>query len=162
MSIAIIGIGVPGSGKTTVLKKLAQTLPAVYVCPDDIRAEVSGGDPTNHENEETVWALARIRALQALEGEKNVIIDATFTRKDNREEFVQLAREGGALHIIGAYADIPLALAHERNQSRERIVPMHIIEIKHSALTENPPTLSEGFDAIVPLEKLTEVLTLGA
>lgn len=154
-----MGIGIPGSGKTTVLKKLAETLPAVYVCPDDIRAEVSGGDPTNHDHEDTVWALARIRSLQALEGEKNVIIDATFTRKEIREEFAELLREGGAVQIIGAYADISPAVAHERNKSRERVVDEDIVNTRYELLQRDPPALSEGFDAIVPLAQVEKLLT---
>jgi predicted kinase len=162
MSIAIIGIGIPGSGKTTVLKKLAETLPAAYVCPDDIRAEVSGGDPTNHEHEEAVWALARIRALQALEGGEHVILDATFTHTEGRKEFVELLREGGATQIVGAYAEVPLEVAEKRNRDRGRIVPLPILRRKHESLLKAPPTLLEGFDAIVPMTELAASLTPGA
>ncbi len=162
MSIAIIGIGIPGSGKTTILQELAATLPATYVCPDDIRAQVSGGDPANHDFEETVWALARIRALQALEAKQHVIVDATFTRKERREEFAQLMREGGATQVIGAYAQVTQETARLRNQERERSVSEHILERKFRELTEHPPTLEEGFDAIVPIENIATTLTPGA
>lgn len=162
MNIAIMSVGIPGSGKTTVLRSVAEFLDAAYVCPDDIRAELSGGDPTNHEHERDVWELARVRSVQALEAGQHVVIDATFIRPADRTAFTELLRDNGATQIIGAYADIPLNVALERNRNRDRVVPEHIITTRHELLTKNPPSIDEGFDAIVPLEKLIEVLTRDA
>jgi dephospho-CoA kinase len=42
MAKIIIGIGVPGSGKTTALKPFAERNTYTYISPDDIRAELTG------------------------------------------------------------------------------------------------------------------------
>jgi len=37
MKKVIMGIGIPGSGKTTILKEFADKNGYEYICPDDIR-----------------------------------------------------------------------------------------------------------------------------
>ena len=42
MKKLIMGIGIPGSEKTTVLKTFAEKYNYSYICPDDIRLELTG------------------------------------------------------------------------------------------------------------------------
>lgn len=50
MSKVIVGIGLPGSGKTTALKPFADKNSYIYICPDDIRAELTGNPADQSKN----------------------------------------------------------------------------------------------------------------
>ena len=156
MRTAIMGMGIPGSGKTTYLRPLAERYGFIYLCPDDIRMELTG-DPTDHTREEAVWDLARARIQQAFEGNASVVVDATFRIRRYRKEFVEFLREAGAHTVIGVYAQVPLEVAQERNQTRSRRVPPDVLLRMHASLAQEPPSLEDGFDALFTLDEFTEL-----
>ncbi len=156
MSTAILGVGVPGAGKTTVLKPLAARLGAAYLCPDDIRAELSGGDPTDRSQEELVWDLTRERSRQALAAGDLLFVDATFTDKTERSAFIEFLRHAGAGAVLAAWADVPREHAHARNAVRDRVVPAGVIDDRYAELATDPPCVEDGFDAVVPLAELPD------
>lgn len=53
MQKIIIGIGIPGTGKTTYLKKIASEQNYTYVSSDEVREEVFG-DAGNQNNPDVV------------------------------------------------------------------------------------------------------------
>jgi predicted kinase len=144
---AIIGIGVPGCGKTTLLKPLAEKDGLVYVNADDIRLELTG-DPADHSKEPVVWRIAYDRIKAGLQ-KRGVVVDATHSKRKDRRKMVEFCRENGARTILGYWIKTPLETCKVRNQARRRIVPEHSIEEMHRRLTENPPTTEEGFDRII-------------
>lgn len=144
---AIIGIGVPGCGKTTVLKPLAERGGLAYVNADDIREELTG-DPTNHSKESVVWQVAYERIAAGLSGH-GVVIDATHSRRRDRLKMITFCREHGAREIIGYWFDVPLATCLIRNAQRIRKVPEAVIRTMCQRLTTAPPRLDEGYDEIV-------------
>lgn len=156
MQKVILGIGIPGSGKTTVLQKFADTYDYAYICPDDIRAELLG-DVTDQSRGDEVWKEAYQRTANALAEGKSVVFDATFTNEAARMELIQFAREHGAEKIQGVHVDTPLEVAKERNQERERVVPEHVLERMHNKLQEQQPEISEGFDTIFTLNESQEL-----
>jgi predicted kinase len=141
-----IGIGIPGSGKTTALKALAAQEGLAYVSADDIREELTG-DPSDHTKEDEVWATAHERVRQALQG-KGVVVDATHAKQEERLSMVSFARKHGAKDIIGYWVSPPLQTATVRNTGRERVVPEHVIHQMHQRLKAKPPRLEEGFTEI--------------
>lgn len=154
-----MGIGIPGSGKTTVLKDFAQKYGYSYVCPDDIRFELSRNTKDQTRNRE-VWDRAYGRVASLISENKNVVFDATFANESDRINFINFARESGAEKIQGIYLDIPLELAKERNSERERVVPEYVLERMNRQLNETPPKIEDGFDTIFTLDeyqKLVEV-----
>ena len=151
-----MGIGIPGSGKTTYLRPLAERYGFIYVSPDLIREEVTG-DTADQSQDDAVWELARGRINEALSANASVVVDATFRVRRYRREFVDFLRAAGAHAVLGIYADVPLALAQERNQGRERVVPEDVLRRMHASLTNEPPSLEDGFDAIFTLDEFAEV-----
>lgn len=147
MSKLIISIGIPGSGKTTFLKKFATDNNAVYICPDDIRLEVTG-DESNQEKNPEVWDIARNRLHELLMMRKDVVFDATFANHFYRESFISEARNVGELHVTGIYFDIPLQIAEYRNKNRKRIVPFEVLKKMHISINNHPPKTEEGFDRL--------------
>lgn len=151
-----MGISMPASGKTTVLRDFAQRYGYEYVCPDDIRKELTGDARDQTRNPE-VWQRARA-ILQAFIAEgKNVVFDATFTNKLKRMEFVEFARKVGADKIQGIFLDTPFELARKRNSERERVVPEHAMEKMGSELSESPPEIMDGFDSLFRLNEQGEL-----
>lgn len=142
----IVGIGVPGCGKTTYLKPLARVQGMTYLNADDIREELTG-DPANHAREADVWRLMHERLEQAL-SEKDVVVDATYTKRRDRRELIEHARAAGATEIVGYWFDTPLVECLKRNQARERVVPGPVIANMHRRLHLNPPSTEEGFTRI--------------
>ena len=151
-----MGMGIPGSGKTTYLKPLAERYGFTYVSPDEIRMELTG-DAADQSHDEDVWMLARARIAQALEGNGSVVMDATFSRARYRKEFVDFLREAGAHMVIGIFANVSLEVAYERNQTRDRTVPTDVLHRMHTALVKEPPSLEDGFDALFTLDEFSEL-----
>ena len=150
MKNVIIGIGIPGSGKSTLLKKYAEENGWKYVCPDNVRLELTG-DATDHTQEGAVWKKVFDDVAEYIKKGHTVVVDATFGDDRQRQEFLDFARTHGAQKIEGVYVNTSLETSKERNKGRERIVPDFAIERIHDSLTKYPPKISEGFDAIFEL-----------
>jgi predicted kinase len=143
----IIGIGVPGCGKTTFLKPLAERLGMVYINPDSIRQDLTG-DASNHSREPDVWKTVYGRTSEAL-GKNGAVVDATSTRPQDRKRLIRIARSAGVTEIEAYWFNVPLQLCIERNSQRPRIVPEAVIREMHERLVSSPPVLEEGLTKII-------------
>lgn len=152
----IIGIGTPGSGKTTVMKNFAEKYGYVYICPDDIREELTGSVIDQSKNRE-VWAEAHKRVKEQFGHGKTVVFDATFTNPEQRKEFLAFARENGAEKIQGVYLDVDLETAKERNEKRERKVPSYVLERMDKSIRDFPPNIKDGLDSVFTLDEEQEL-----
>lgn len=143
--IVIAGIGIPGCGKTTYLQPFAKEHEMAYVNPDELRQEITG-DATDHSKESIVWKKVHEFIVQNIR--QGVVVDATYTKKRDRRELVQLCQRNGAKRIIAYWFDLPLEVCKSRNAGRDRVVPEEALLKMHHRLTVNPPTLEEGFTDI--------------
>jgi adenylylsulfate kinase len=119
MSFCLWLTGLPGSGKSTILKELLEKLSgagieAVTLSLDHIRKVVTPNPKYTDEERGIVYrSLVMMAQLLMTEGGRNVIIDAT----GNRREFRDLARQ-----LIPDFAEIyvrcPLKTCEEREASR--------------------------------------------
>lgn len=144
---AYVGIGIPGSGKTTLLQPLAAKEGMEYVNRDDIREELTG-DPINHTQEPRVTKLMYQRIAEGLK-KNGVVIDATHSKLKDRRTVIEFCREHGATEIIAYWVNVPLDVALQRNQGRDRKVREEALALMQNRLELNPPTLAEGFDKII-------------
>lgn len=112
----ILLCGLPGSGKTTLSKKLESEEGAIRLCPDDWMEEmgISLWDSKAREGiEQRFWRLAQYLALQGVTS----ILENGFWSKQERDGYLKTAREKGfqielrALHI-------PKEEAHKRLEAR--------------------------------------------
>jgi predicted kinase len=145
--LAVIGIGLPGSGKTTVLREIEAEHAVVYVCPDDIRLALLG-DATNQEHNREVWAEAYRRIHAALDASGNVIVDATNAKLDERQDLIRHCRQK-ASHIVGVWVIAPYETCLRRNRERERRVPEFAIGCMAGWLEARPPSEADGFDRLL-------------
>lgn len=147
---AIIGIGIPGSGKTTYLKPLAAKEGLAYLSADDIRAEVNG-DPADQSNHLLVMRILHQRVIDSLK-RHGVVIDMTNSRQRDRRQAVKFCREHGATDVVAYWFNTPLSVARERNRGRSRTVPDRVVEVMAGRLQMHPPSLDEGYDRMVVIE----------
>ena len=146
MSKLIIGIGVPGCGKTTLLKPLAQAEQLAYINADDIRLELTG-DMRDHTREIDAWKEVYERAADALQ-KNGALVDATFSKRRDRRSIIAFCKERGATEIVAYVIDTPLDVCKQRNEARDQPVPDEVIDAMANRLTLTPPTRDEGFDEI--------------
>lgn len=154
----ILGIGIPGSGKTTVLKAFAEKYNYEYICTDDVRSglNIASNDPlaaTDNPVTISIWNAIRERTKEALKQGKTVVVDATFTKLELRKQFINLAHENGAQKVQGVFLDTPNEIAWERTKHRDREVPEHVFKKRVKSITNDPPKVIDGFDAIFTIKE---------
>jgi predicted kinase len=142
----IVGVGVPGCGKTTYLKPLARESGMEYINPDDIRQELTGS-ASDHSREVEVWNLVHSRLIESLKN-SGAVVDATNTKVKDRRQLIELCEQKGVKEVIAYWFNLPLKVCIERNAKRQRIVPEHAVMKMHNRLKMNPPSIEEGFSEI--------------
>ena len=148
-------IGQPASGKTTLARALAPLLtgpgepPAVVLSTDAIRAEVFGDAAVQGPWVDIQQRLHQ-RIQEAVGAGIPVIVDATHARRPWRLAITQALSLPAAVEWIGwwLYTDLPTSL--EWNASRQRPVPLPVIQEMAAALADPHfgPSRAEGFAAI--------------
>lgn len=132
----VINRGVPGSGKSTfAMKWILSGERRVRSNRDDIRKSHFGvyyGPPIN-EGVVTQIQHAGIRA--ALSMGYSVIVDDCNIDQKYINALAKIGYEFGADVSIKLH-DVELDVAIQRNQGRERFVPVQVIEAMHSKLQD--------------------------
>lgn len=135
-----ISIGIPGSGKTTLMQRLN----GVRLSADDIREELCGDISDQSRNGE-VWELFYRRLGTLIEADcPRVIIDVTNAQGDQRRKLLRFIRERcTSPFVAGFYLDVPFDVAKARNAARDRVVPEHVLDRMYRGLEDDPPTIRE-------------------
>lgn len=150
----VIGMGLPGSGKSTVLKEFADKYGYDFVSVDQVREKY--GLTTEQPSTDREWDEIRSRALAGYKAGRTVVIDGTFLG-NIRKKFLDFARENGIQKIHGVLVDTPAELAWERNLGRERQTKREVFEDRLDNLKNLPPEMIDGFDAIFTLNENGEL-----
>jgi predicted kinase len=151
-------VGIPGSGKSHLAKRLAEETGAVIVCPDEIRQ-------SHRVRSERAFEIAREEIGKNLESGKDVIFDATNTIRKWRAQNIQAGKLSG-VQVVAVLMNTPLELCLERQRRRaaqgEKIdLPESTIVRMADQLADNPPLLEEGFDEIRVFAGIIMTLTSG-
>lgn len=138
-------VGCPASGKSTWAEQFRDKY--VIVSSDAIRAALYG-DESIQGNPVEVFELAKKNIIDALKQGKDVIFDATNMRYKNRMNIMREVNKFSSnylLKICEVFAE-PIDVLLERNATRERHVPEHVI---HRMMRQfEMPTYAEGFTVI--------------
>lgn len=153
MTLAIMGIGLAGAGKSTALSLLADLHKLVYVSRDEI-AKLRWGHPHDQEHREEVGEEADRDTERALREGRPVILDSTFVCVRKRREKIAFLREKGATRVVGIFFDIPLSSASARNLARRFTVPADVLAEQYQKLMSDPPSLGDGFDGLYRSEEI--------
>ena len=128
--------GLPGSGKDTWLAKHAPELPVISL--DDIRGELEI-DATGNQGE--VAQLARERCRDFLRTGTSFAFNATNLLRQTRRRWIDLfANYNARIEIV--YTEPTLSATLDRNKSRPRPVPEHVIH--GLAMKCEPPAWTES------------------
>ncbi len=130
----IILCGIPGSGKSTISKKISKKYNAIRLSFDEMNC----------------FKYCQIikPALEKLKKGNNVIIDALFDRKKYRNELLISIKDIKCKKTL-IFMNTPLEECIRRNEQREgdSKLPIFIIEDIYNSF--EPPTLDEGWDEII-------------
>lgn len=128
----IVLCGIPGSGKTTISKQLAQNCNMIHHSFDELN-------------------LARRQDLfpyikQSLENNYNVVADAPHTDKKTRIQLLQAVSHINCKRIL-IFVNTPFEECVRRNALRKNPLPFFILQSFYR--TMQIPTLDEGWDEIL-------------
>lgn len=132
-------VGVPGSGKSTWVR--AQLPGATVISMDELRERLLGSRSDQSRNQE-IFMRARAALGRALRAHETAVWDAQSHTWGARQSLLSLAREAHA-YVVIIYFDVPLAVALERNQRREAVVPIGVIRHSYRDLEEPRPFEAE-------------------
>lgn len=138
-------VGLSGSGKSTKAKEFAKEYGYKIVSSDQIREQYCG-DMSNQSRNNIVFQIFYSKIKYALQNGENVIADATFlTKKDRQILFDNLK---GITYYKEAYVmNKPFGKCIIDNESRlKNVVPHYIMQKQNQKFVM--PTLEEGFDKI--------------
>jgi len=147
MSKLIISIGLPGSGKTCLLKSFAERYGYEYTGVDQVKE--SYGLNRNNSATEREWDDMRQQIVENAKNNKTLVVDVSFLMSTAyRQKFISFARENGFKKIQGLFVDTPAELAWERAESREVKISRAAFDNKVAILKNLPPDINDGFDSL--------------
>jgi tRNA uridine 5-carbamoylmethylation protein Kti12 len=141
----ILFCGVPGSGKTTTAKCLAEILTEFghvkLIVSDEIGSKVYN----------RIFKLVE----KGSNGADYILVDATFYKKYWREVIETV---GGRDHVLTCYLSCSLNTCLERNRARSPSLPERVIHIIHKEM-ERPlhPELSIDTEKTAPHESASKI-----
>jgi len=153
-TIVILTIGIPGSGKSRWVKEYIKTHPLTYVVStDEIRKELTGVeqcvDPSQNQ---MIHDEARKRVKSILEDPNakgglgpEIIVDSTNVTVD---EWIEYRKLGSDLMLAKIF-EIEPDQAMEFQKTRERKVPLEILEMKWKQYQENKKFLPYLFNMLL-------------
>ncbi len=149
----IIVCGLPGSGKSTLARALARRRGAAILSSDLVRKRMFPNPTYSEDEKERVYGEMASLCREALEKGGDVVADATFYRRSQRERFAALAAGAGtsARFIL---CTLPQDEVKRRLGRRERGGPSDADFAVHMRLRQEFEPLSGDFlevDSGLPL-----------
>jgi|SRR6185312_1463170 len=147
----VIVTGLPGSGKSYFASRLAKMIDAAYINSDRVRKYTFTHSVYTEEEKLAVYEEMLAEMKDAVHRHKQVVLDATFYKKDIREKFFDKAGATGALFLIEVRADEALIkerLKQTRTDSEADFGVYTMIKEKWEPLGESHLILESTDDSI--------------
>lgn len=102
----IIIFGLPGSGKSFFASKLAEKMGYQYLNSDEIRLSIFSRREYSKAEKSQVYSVMLEKTETLIQQNEDIVLDATFYKKDIREKFIRLSkRYGRSLLFIEVVAE---------------------------------------------------------
>ena len=138
----VITVGLPGSGKSTYLKRRGVNA----ISSDEIRHLIAD-DSEDQSVHAQVFATIRYLIRQRIAAGRVVTyVDATHLTRWERRPYVRLARKYGC-QVEAIFFNVPVETCVRRNRRRGRVVPEEVIRAMAELM--EPPTVGEGIARIL-------------
>src|SRR5664279_5603890 len=98
--MVVIVFGLPGSGKSYFASGLARIVRADYINSDRVRKEILAQRTYSKQEKETVYNKMLATMKEDQEQNRNVVLDATFHKKETRELFVKEMERRDGIYFI--------------------------------------------------------------
>lgn len=150
--MVIIFCGVPGSGKSTIVKILAEKLEAKGKVKLLVSDEIRGKRYSRIYD----WIGENLDYNPPATRADYFLIDATFYKKEWREKVKEIAN---GQNVFTIYLHCSLKTCLERNKKRKPSFPERVIHIINAEM-EKPenPNISIDTDKIKPVEAVSQIL----
>jgi predicted kinase len=148
--------GIPGSGKSTLSNQLRfENHDAVYICPDEIRKELTGNMIDQTKNNQ-VFGIVFKRLKDAMIDGKTIIYDATNYNRKNRSGILDIAKQFN-YNVVVYEMSTPHDVSRERNKKRDRVVPDFVLDKMINGY-QPPSTSSEYIHKIIRTENSDSII----
>lgn len=144
----VIMSGLPGAGKSHLLKNAVGLVPEDRISMDALRLQLLGGLADLHggrrqlavrqDSNEAVFAICKSMVRERLRHGLTVVFDATNLNDIDRKGWVELADETGAPHLV-VIVDTPLEQCIANMAGRDDWVHEKIIRDMNQPLANEPP-----------------------
>ena len=139
----ILMVGIPGSGKTTLSKRVVDK-GFHYMNADSIRLELYGDEKTQGDPSE-VFSIFFARLEEAMKIGKSIVIDNTNINAKQRKPILERAQQFGYEDVQLWFLDVPLEICLERNRNRDRAVEDEIVRNMYNSINSGGrPKRTEG------------------
>jgi predicted kinase len=160
--MVVIVSGLPGSGKSYFASRLATTISAEYINSDRLRKEMFKERTYSNQEITAVYHSMLAKMMEAVNQNRNVVLDATFHKNDTRKLFVKEMEGKGGVYFIEVQANeniIRERLKKERPFSEAGFEVYKLVRRHREPLT-NPHLLLESTDGNIDsmLQKAADYL----
>ena len=148
--LAIVLIGIPGSGKSTLSGQIVEASSGnlLPLSLDHFRQVVNGD-----ENDNSNFFKVKKAFNQSLRNAKqDVIIDNTNCKTSYRKNICGQLKSLGYTDIVGLVVECTVEQSLRNQKNRERKVSREVVGRMYHNLSHYPPSLEEGFTSIHYIE----------
>lgn len=147
-------VGLSGSGKSTIAKKISEEKNIPYLNADKIFSLLHRDKWTFTKNKK----IASISIINILKQRDTSIYEADFTTMKNRSAFTKIMREYDPnAEFVAVCADVPAIIADQRFLERENIDPDLYNVASGDFGTVEEITSEEGFSSVVKISNDTDL-----
>ena len=146
--MVVIVFGLPGSGKSYFASRLAKMIRADYINSDRLRKEMFKESTYSTQEKAAVYHEMLAKMMEAVNQNRNVVLDATFHKNDTRKLFMKEMEGKGGIYFIEVQANeniIRERLKKERPYSEADFKVYKLIR-QHCEPLNDPHLLLESTD----------------